>query len=496
MTLDKATFNNATLNKALDDVCLEWDISGNFIVIQNDEVLHDQVYGFADREKGIPTSRDSRYALSLQSTFLIGFSTLILIDLGLISFETKLSEYIPEYEHGSSITVKHLLKSQTGIPDFFYSHLMLELDADEKHNALDYREKVRVENRVFNENRTFEKVMKIITGKPLTYEPGTSGRMNSQSDWVILGELIRRVTKMSLYDFMSANIFKPLKMTDVQEGNQANTISSVIFRETELISVPVDFEVADIFTASLEDMKKLLFAVAKRGLVSKKMWKRITKLDEEGNGIIVENANGYDCFNIEFLGNGFYFYVNQKTGLGFASLVNEEQKFRQEHGTWYYFRKCSREVLEAVFTYPVNTKMVPLNKENMWDAMNIKVADDQHAYVLEVKASMIMALLNTSKKAYVQMEGNRAVGLLVLDMDKKKNYYNIDIIQIDKRYQGRGYGKLMLKYAIDTLIKSGAKELEIGVNRFNYAAQKIYMDAGFTAKSVFDEGMTLHMIIA
>ena len=496
MTLDKALLNKTTLNKALDEVCTEWDISGNFIVIQNDEILHDQVYGFADREKGIPTSRDSRYLLSLQSTFLIGFSTLMLIERGLISFETKLSEYIPEYEYASSITVMNLLKSQTGIPDYFYSHLMLELNADEKHNALDYREKVRVENRVFNENRTFDKVMKIISGKALTYEPGTSGRMNSQSDWVILGELIRRVTKMSLYDFMDENFFRPLKMSDVREGNHANTISSVIFREQELIRVPVNFEIEDVFTASLEDMKKLLFAVANRGLVSKKMWKTITKLDEEGNGIVVENANGYDCFNIEFLGNGFYFYVNQKTGLGFASLVNEEQKFRQEHGTWYYFRKCSREVLEAVFTYPVNTKMVPLNKENMWDAMNIKVADDQHAYVLEVKASMIMALLNTSKKAYVQMEGHRAVGLLVLDMDKKKNYYNIDIIQIDKRYQGRGYGKMMLKYAIDTLIKSGAKELEIGVNRFNYAAQKIYMDAGFVAKSVFDEGMTLHMIIA
>lgn len=488
--------DRAALSKAIDDVCLEWDISGGFLVVQNEEVLHDNIYGYADRELGIPTSRDSRYLLSLQSSFLLGFSALMLIDRGQLAFNTKLSEFIPEYQHATAITVTNLLKSQTGIPDYFYSHLMIDLSADQSHNVLSHTERVKVENRIFNENRTFEQVMALIGHKPLEYDPGTVGRSDSQSNWVILGELIRRVTKMSLFDFINENIFMPLGMKDVREGDDSNTVSHVIFRETELIRSPLDFEVKDVFSTSLEDMKKLLLSVVNRGLISKKMWKYISKLDSEGNGIILENANGFDCFNIEFLGNGFYFYMNQQTGVGFASLVNEEQKFKVENGTWYYFRKCSREVIESAYTYPVNTKMVSLNTENMWDAMNVRVAEDQHEYVLEAKASLVMALVSKTKKAYIQMEGHRVIGILVLDIDKKKQYYNIDIIQIDKRFQGRGYGKLMLKWAVEALTKNGAKQLEIGVNRFNYAAQKIYMDAGFVAKSVYDEGMTLHMIIA
>jgi len=93
------------------------------------------------------------------------------------------------------------------------------------------------------------------------------------------------------------------------------------------------------------------------------------------------------------------------------------------------------------------------------------------------------------------MEGSRAVGLLVLDINPKKNYFNIDIIIIDKRFQGKGYGKIMLNWAIETLKKQGAKELEIGVSRYNHAAKKIYMDAGFTPKAVYDGGMNLHMLI-
>jgi RimJ/RimL family protein N-acetyltransferase len=51
----------------------------------------------------------------------------------------------------------------------------------------------------------------------------------------------------------------------------------------------------------------------------------------------------------------------------------------------------------------------------------------------------------------------------------------------------------MLKWAVDYLKNEGAKELEIGVNRFNIAAQKLYLSVGFSVKAVYEEGMTLHM---
>lgn len=51
----------------------------------------------------------------------------------------------------------------------------------------------------------------------------------------------------------------------------------------------------------------------------------------------------------------------------------------------------------------------------------------------------------------------------------------------------------MLQWTVDKLTQEGAKELEIGVNRFNHAAKKIYLDIGFQPKAVYDGGMTLHM---
>lgn len=73
-------------------------------------------------------------------------------------------------------------------------------------------------------------------------------------------------------------------------------------------------------------------------------------------------------------------------------------------------------------SYPVDTKMVPLNTKNFWHVLNLTVADDQQQFVLECKSSIAMALMFKTKKAFVEMEGNRAVGLLVLDIDKKEGW--------------------------------------------------------------------------
>lgn len=483
------------LGNEMDRVSKEWDASGGVIVIKEGEVLYNQIYGFADREKNILTTRESNYIVSSESSFLLGLCAFILIDQNKIKLEDKISKYIPEYQYADKIEIRHLLKNATGIPDFFYTKLMVKLNNDKLHQSLSDHDKMKTENKILNQNKNYKAVLSLIGDQPLEYEPGTIGRGGSESNWTFLAEIIRRVTQMSVFDFLSKYVFVPLNMMGVKKGQITNTTSYVIFRMTNLVQVPLDYEVEGLFTLTLDDVSKLLLAISQSKLISKKMWKEALKLDSEGNGLIFENANGFDCANMMFDGYGCFLYFSHKTGIAFASLVSEEQKFKNIEGVWYYYRRCLREAIEAAFTYPKNTRMVKLSTENLWDALNIKVNNDQLDFVLEAKSSIAMALLYKTKKAFVQMEGNRVVGLLVLDINKKNTHYNIDIIQIDRRFQGRGYGKTMLKWAIDYLAKEGAKELEIGVSRFNHAAQKIYMDAGFSAKSIYEGSMTLHMYL-
>ncbi|MDD3401675.1 MAG: GNAT family N-acetyltransferase [Eubacteriales bacterium] len=50
---------------------------------------------------------------------------------------------------------------------------------------------------------------------------------------------------------------------------------------------------------------------------------------------------------------------------------------------------------------------------------------------------------------------------------------------IDRRYQNRGYGRIMLRLGMDILKKAGAKKLELYFSRNNSAALGRYKSVGF-----------------
>ncbi|MCA0385745.1 MAG: GNAT family N-acetyltransferase [Firmicutes bacterium] len=494
------TINQQKLERDLKEMCQTWDFSGFFIVNQGDECLVESGFGYADRmvpngleQRAIES--DSRFIFHSESPLLVAIAVLQLVDERKIKLTDSLSRWIPEYPFADQIKVKHLLKSNSGIPDFYYNCLMVTFEGDPVHQQRTDEEKRVFEKRMLNQNRHFERVFELVKEGALLYAPGTKGRMGSATNWVFLAEIVKRITGETVLERLMKSVFEPLQMTKIKRGGDGDTVSYTVVNNTHLVRMPLDYPVEGLFSVTLSDMKTFLKALATRKVFSEASWKLLLRYDEEGEGIVFENANGFDCANIEFLGYGFYFYINHKTGVSFASLTNEEQRYKHIAGDQQYFRRMTREIVEAAFTFPEDTKLVPLSTKNMWQALSLKVEENQQSFVLETKSSVAMALMYKTKRAFVEMEGSRAVGLLVLDINPKKNYFNIDIIIIDKRFQGKGYGKIMLNWAIETLKKQGAKELEIGVSRYNHAAKKIYMDAGFTPKAVYDGGMNLHMLI-
>lgn len=284
-------------------------------------------------------------------------------------------------------------------------------------------------------------------------------------------------------------------MSSIKYGTDSNTLSYVEHNMSELISIPIDFEVDGIFSVSAEDLHKFIVSIMEKKFLSKTVWKKALKYNKDGDGMLFDNANGYYSAMIEFLGFGLHLYYNFSKNVTFANIINEEQLYEHIDNSWNYFRKESRETITSLLTYPENTRMVKLNKKIFWSTLEISIKEDQHQFVLDAKGSVAMSLFYKTKIAFVQMEDDIVIGLLVLDIDKKKNIYNIDIVIVDKNFQNKGYGKLMVKWAVDYLREAGSKRLLIGVNRTNIGAKKVYINAGFKPKSVYDGGMELQMIL-
>ena len=487
MKLDKVQ-----IKQEIDKVSNDWNLSGNFILLKDGEILHNNHYGYANRELEIPTKNDTKYTLDSNEMFFISLAVLIAIDEGKLKLNDSLKEFFPKFKHSDKITIEHLLRNESGLIDFYHENLMVELEADARYLELSEHDRVRKEKQVLYENREFKKVYSLIESCDLDYEPG-SKKIGSETNVVFLCEILKTVTNQKPFDYLKEKVFNPLNMSTVSRNQSQESLSYTVHKRTELVSMPIDYDIDGLFDVTVKDMINLMVSLSTRKIISKKLWKKALKYNEEGRGILFSNANGFDCANTEFLGYGFYCYMNHKTGVAFASLVNEGQTFKFVDNSWRYFRRDSRETVASVLTYPLDTKMIKLNKQNFWDAMNISIEDEQNSFVLDAKGSVAMGLMYKTKKTFVQMEGNLVVGLLVLNVDKKKEDYSIDIIIIDKRFQNRGYGKHMVKWAVEYLKKEGAKTLTIGVSRQNIGAKKIYMNAGFVPKSVYDGGMELVM---
>ena len=118
--------------------------------------------------------------------------------------------------------------------------------------------------------------------------------------------------------------------------------------------------------------------------------------------------------------------------------------------------------------------------------MALELAPGQERFVADARSCIGWAYANAgSQRTYVLMDEGRAIGLLVLTIVPKKKRFEIADVLIDRRYQGRGYGKIMLKMGLDILKRHGAEELTLYCVRDNVAAMRLYESVGFVPEALY-----------
>lgn len=495
--MKETTADFKRLSERIDELAEKWDTSGAVVFIADDRVLHKKTYGFADRQNNLRMSRDGNYLISAKSPMLLRLCIMQLIDRKQISLQDTLDKYIPEYCHAARITIKQLLYHNTGIPDYFYSGRMIELSQSQHHQALSDEDRYRVERYAYESPITFAEAHAIIANAPLEFEPGMRTGNWSASNVLFLKEIIERVSGLSLIDYQRRHIFEPLGMSQTVPGCDATTVSYGCIKETVLVRLPVVEPIDHVLKTTIDDLEKLMRGIVNRRLISRRGWNIALACDIQGMGIVAENANGLACGEGGVLGYEFNLYFDQEGRLGCLHITNELQVQRRIGDEWYWFRKDMRRAIEEETTYPRFTTLQPYSQRNAWHAMTLAVDESQQSFVLDAKSSLCYALAKPMvRRPYVLMEGRRAVGLMVLLIDGKKSDYCVDILLVDRKYQKRGFGRIMLSRGLEILKQKGATRIEIGVNRYNIAAQKLYFSLGFERVAVYEQGMWLRIDLA
>lgn len=165
--------------------------AGAVLVVRDGEVVLDQGYGLANREKGILNRADTVFAIGSAPIDFTHVAVLLLAEAGALGLGDRLETFFPDApEDKRGITVAQLMNGASGLPDF--------IDRPEDDNPdHTWIERTEALSRVFEER--------------LLFEPGT-GRAHSHAAWGVLAAIIEVVSGQSYQDFTRENIFEPLGM--------------------------------------------------------------------------------------------------------------------------------------------------------------------------------------------------------------------------------------------------------------------------------------------
>jgi CubicO group peptidase (beta-lactamase class C family) len=162
-------------------------------------------YGMGNLELDVPLSPNSVIRVASLAKQFTAASVALLALKGQLDLDAEIHVYLPEMpDFGAPITVRQLIHHTSGIRDHFeLISLVGWTDRDYYNNARLYR--------------------LLTQQKELNFPPGTR-HLYSNSNYVLLAEIIERVTGQSLREFADSSIFGPLGMEHTQFDDDSREV--------------------------------------------------------------------------------------------------------------------------------------------------------------------------------------------------------------------------------------------------------------------------------
>lgn len=196
---------NAKLDQHMQQLVNENKVPGiNIGIWVKDELQWKGSFGLADKAMKEPMTLDHYVRIgSITKTFL-GVAILQLADKRKINLDDPVSKYLKDVPQGDKITLRLLGNMRSGLPNYS-------------------------ENKTFDsmilanpaKRWTRDELLKLAFSEPNMFAPDTDYHY-SNSNTVLLGLVIEKVTGKKLADYLSQNIFVPLKLTHTSYPTDEN----------------------------------------------------------------------------------------------------------------------------------------------------------------------------------------------------------------------------------------------------------------------------------
>ncbi|MBC8060215.1 MAG: beta-lactamase family protein [Clostridiaceae bacterium] len=180
------------INAYVDTLSKDKNFSGAVLVAKKGTILTNKAIGNANYELTVSTNLDTKFRIGNITNSFTAAAILQMEQKGVLSVEDTVVKYIPSYPKGDKITISQLLNHTSGIPNY---------------TTLDEF------NSVARLNYPLQKVIDSFKSKPLEFVPGSKNKY-SDSNYILLGFIIEKISGKKYFDYINEYLLKPLKMNN------------------------------------------------------------------------------------------------------------------------------------------------------------------------------------------------------------------------------------------------------------------------------------------
>lgn len=185
----------------VDEIFAQFDKPGSpgcaVGVYREGELVYSKGYGEADLERGVSITPATVFYVASTAKQFTAMSVWLLARQNRLSLDDDVRKYVPELPaYGTPITIRHLLFHTSGLRD--------------------YTDLLELAGRRAEEVSTNADVLELtVRQKRLNFPTGTAHQYTN-SNYILLAEIVKRVSGQTLREFARANIFDPLGMKSTQ----------------------------------------------------------------------------------------------------------------------------------------------------------------------------------------------------------------------------------------------------------------------------------------
>jgi len=176
-------------------------------VVRDGRLVLDAGYGLRNVASGEPVTQNTLFEIGSITKQFTAAAILQLKERGKLKLTDRLGQYVPEYPRGKDITIEQMLHMTSGIPD----HI------NDPPNAV---------KTISSSEGSLDASLALIANMPLHFKPGTRSEY-SNTNYLLLGAIVARVSHMPFHDYISKNLFAPAHMVHSAFLNNESSLADM-----------------------------------------------------------------------------------------------------------------------------------------------------------------------------------------------------------------------------------------------------------------------------